>query len=173
MSSYTERLENAGFSSSAVEDHLRDDGRSPERMSGFLKMMDQIKFDLDKYDGVEPEGKQNPEGSREFSKMLDLDPPFAVAFVGLRRLERNGDLERMKAGLVLMEAMDRGIVKIEAVVEMVAPDLVPSGAELGGIDQAKMKEKEAKAKMEERIFSKGPAGHSADLPPAISRGAER
>ncbi|MAM84452.1 MAG: hypothetical protein CL472_07235 [Acidobacteria bacterium] len=118
-----------------------------------LSFMERAQFHLDKYDGVEPKGQEDPDGAREFFNMLDRDDKMAIAYVGMRRLEREDETDRLRASLVLMDMAHRYRVPIEAVVEMAAPDLVPAGAEMGGLNREKIVLKEQNAQA--RVLSKG------------------
>lgn len=135
-----------------------------------LSFLEKAQYHLDKYDGVEPKGQENPDGTRQFFDMLDTDDKMAVAYVGMRRLEREDEPDRLRSSLVLMNMAHRYKVPIEAVVEMAAPDLVPAGAEMGGLNKEKIALKEQNAQV--RVLSKGLQKDEAPAMP-MDRGVGR
>ena len=155
----TERLEQAGFSKSDVEDRFGEVKPAAQDIRAVLGNMDTMAWHLDRYEGVEPEGEENVKGGRVFMQMLETDAPYAIAFVGLRRMEREGHEDRFKAGLALMAAVDKNLVPVEAVVEMTAPDLVPKGAEMAGLRVVGMETGKP-----ERIASRGKVEQDAVIP---------
>ena len=135
-----------------------------------LSFMEKAQYHLDKYDGAEPKGQEDLEGTREFFDMLDRDDKMAIAYVAMRRLERENEHDRLRASLVLMDKAHYYKLPIEAVVEMAAPDLVPNGAEMGGLNKEKIALKESRA--QERVLSKGPQKDEGPAMP-IDRGMSR
>jgi hypothetical protein len=110
----------------AAGDHITDE-RTLTNIEGRLDNIAYMARAIDLYVEGRSDAEPNLDGTKQFMHLIDDASGFAMRgwlYVALRRFQRMGRLDALRAGLGMLFAAEKGIMSTRDAVQALAPDLV-------------------------------------------------